>query len=139
MGAAFGGGHGLRGCSALELRANVQNDRHQCWVSMPNLIPQETLDSYTAAPSDATVAAVKRLHENIRDILGADFETLLQGSYRNDTSISDLNDVDMPIGVIPQPPANFRSIYRFGPAPVSARSASCRTEVFLRRLDAAGS
>jgi hypothetical protein len=45
----------------------------------------------------------------------------------------------MPIGVIPQPPANFRSIYRFGPAPVSGRSASCRTEVFLRRLDAAGS
>ena len=47
--------------------------------------------------------------------------------------------LDMPIGVIPHPPANFRSICRFGPAPVSARSASCRTEVFLRRLDAAGS
>ena len=62
---------------------------------MSHLIPRESVDRYTAAPSQTTVATVKRLHEHIRDVLGGDYETFLQGSYKNDTSIPDLNDVDI--------------------------------------------
>ena len=87
--------------------------------SMPHLIPNDVLERYTAAPSPSTVAAVKRLHENIRSVLGGDFETFLQGSYRNDTSIPDLNDVDIVAvrrtvrsGVF-QPPAEAGSIVSF--------------------------
>lgn len=62
---------------------------------MNHLIPQSAIARYAAAPSDSTVAAVKSLHESIRDTLGDDYETFLQGSYRNDTGVADLNDVDI--------------------------------------------
>lgn len=60
-----------------------------------HLISGSLVDSYTAAPSTTKVGAVKSLHENIRAVLGSDYETFLQGSYKNDTSIPDLNDVDI--------------------------------------------
>lgn len=62
---------------------------------MAHLIIASAIDRYQAAPSPSTVAAVKSLHTNIRDTLGSSYETFLQGSYKNDTSISDLNDVDI--------------------------------------------
>jgi len=62
---------------------------------MNHLIPQSAIARYAAAPSDSTVAAVKSLHESIRETLGDGYETFLQGSYRNDTGVADLNDVDI--------------------------------------------
>lgn len=62
---------------------------------MPHLISLQAATRYTAAPAPTTVTAVKSLHENIRALLGDDYETVLQGSYKNDTSIPDLNDVDI--------------------------------------------
>src|SRR5438876_236424 len=62
---------------------------------MAHLIAAAAVDNYSAAPVPSTVAAVKSLHENIRNTLGATYETFLQGSYKNDTSIPDLNDVDI--------------------------------------------
>lgn len=62
---------------------------------MNHLIPQSAIARYAAAPSDSTVAAVKSLHESIRDTLGDGYDTFLQGSYRNDTGVANLNDVDI--------------------------------------------
>lgn len=62
---------------------------------MPHLISFQAATRYTAAPTQTTVSAVKSLHENIRSVLGNAYETFLQGSYKNDTSIPDLNDVDI--------------------------------------------
>jgi hypothetical protein len=50
---------------------------------------------YSKAPSATTVSSVSSLQEAIRDVLGGEYETFLQGSYKNDTSIRDLNDVDI--------------------------------------------
>jgi hypothetical protein len=64
-------------------------------TSAIHLIPTAAVARYTAAPAATTVAAAKSLQESIRDVLGSDYETFLQGSYKNDTGIPDLNDVDI--------------------------------------------
>lgn len=60
-----------------------------------HLIPAAAVARYAQGPTDSTVSAVKSLHESIRSTLGNDYETFLQGSYRNDTGVADLNDVDI--------------------------------------------
>jgi hypothetical protein len=60
-----------------------------------HLIPDTAARRYTAAPTPSTVTAAKTLQEAIRDVLGSDYETFLQGSYKNDTGVPDLNDVDV--------------------------------------------
>lgn len=62
-------------------------------------ISQAEIDRYATGPSAARVTAVKKLHAGIRAALDHDssfyYETFLQGSYRNDTAIADINDVDI--------------------------------------------
>jgi hypothetical protein len=60
-----------------------------------HLIPDTVARRYTAAPASTTVTAAKTLQETIRSVLGSDYETFLQGSYKNDTGVPDLNDVDV--------------------------------------------
>lgn len=60
-----------------------------------HLISASAAARYTAAPAATTVTAAKSLQESIRDVLGSGYETFLQGSYKNDTGIPDLNDVDV--------------------------------------------
>lgn len=60
-----------------------------------HLIPTAVVEKYLKAPSAATVTVARRLHEKIRDLLGGGYETFLQGSYRNDTGVTDLDDVDI--------------------------------------------
>ncbi|QNI04945.1 nucleotidyltransferase [Mycobacterium kubicae] len=66
---------------------------------MPLLISNSLIDRYAAGPSVNRTAAVKTLQENIRKALseaaGAEFDTFLQGSYRNGTAVADINDVDI--------------------------------------------
>ena len=62
---------------------------------MDHLIPATAIERYSAAPAPSTVTAVKSLHENIRSILGSEYNTFLQGSYKNDTGVADINDVDI--------------------------------------------
>lgn len=62
---------------------------------MAHLIPTSAIDRYTAAPPATTVASAVSLHENIRSLLGSGYETFLQGSYKNDTGVADINDVDV--------------------------------------------
>jgi hypothetical protein len=51
---------------------------------------------YARPPADSTIARAKSIHENVRALLGdADYATLLQGSYKNDTSLWYMNDVDL--------------------------------------------
>jgi len=64
-------------------------------MSTRHLIPASAIARYTAAPAPTTVAAAKSLQESICNVLGSGYETFLQGSYRNDTGIPDLNDVDI--------------------------------------------
>jgi hypothetical protein len=62
---------------------------------MDHLIPAAAIERYSAAPSPSTVTSVKSLHENIRSILGSQYDTFLQGSYKNDTGVASINDVDI--------------------------------------------
>ncbi|MBL8683804.1 MAG: hypothetical protein JNK05_31820 [Myxococcales bacterium] len=62
---------------------------------MSNL-PNEFVLRYARPPSDSIVAQAQSLHQNVRALLGDDnYATLLQGSYKNDTSLWDMNDVDL--------------------------------------------
>jgi hypothetical protein len=60
-----------------------------------HLISEIAAHRYTSAPAPTTVSAAKSLHESIRCALGNDYETFLQGSYKNGTGVPDLNDVDI--------------------------------------------
>lgn len=62
---------------------------------MSHLIPNYLLDSITAAPSDTKTAQVASMQNYIQELLGGTHNTFLQGSYKNDTAISDINDVDI--------------------------------------------
>lgn len=62
------------------------------------LISQSLIDRYATGPSATRVGQVKKMHEAIRQALDEspfNYETFLQGSYRNDTAIADINDVDI--------------------------------------------
>jgi hypothetical protein len=63
---------------------------------MPYNISQSLIDRYSAGPSAWKVTQVANLQTTIRDVLGEDdYDTFLQGSYRNGTAIADINDVDI--------------------------------------------
>jgi hypothetical protein len=52
--------------------------------------------TYAQPPSDSVLKAVISAHEHVRQLLGnQDYETFLQGSYKNDTALKDMNDVDL--------------------------------------------
>lgn len=62
-------------------------------------ISQTLIDRFSAGPSAARSREVAALHKAIRSALeistGKKYDTFLQGSYRNDTAIADINDVDI--------------------------------------------
>lgn len=61
-----------------------------------NYLPAEFVARYARPPSDTTVARAVSVHQSVRDVLGdSDYATLLQGSYKNDTALWDMNDVDI--------------------------------------------
>lgn len=62
---------------------------------MAHLLPQTETQKYTRDISDTKRESVANLQQHIRDILGESYHTFLQGSYRNTTSTSDINDVDI--------------------------------------------
>jgi hypothetical protein len=62
---------------------------------MDHKIPLSCIEKVTAVPTQSKIEKVKNLHIYIRDILGENYHTFLQGSYRNDTAIADINDVDI--------------------------------------------
>lgn len=51
---------------------------------------------YARVPSASTVERAVSIHQNVRALLGdLDYSTFLQGSYKNDTALWDMNDVDI--------------------------------------------
>lgn len=60
-----------------------------------HLIPEAAMVRYTAAPSTTKIDQAVSLQNTIRSVLGSDYETFLQGSYRNTTGVADINDVDI--------------------------------------------
>ena len=51
---------------------------------------------YATGPSDTTVQQAISLHSNVRGLLSeGPYDTILQGSYKNDTALADMNDVDI--------------------------------------------
>lgn len=62
---------------------------------MSHLIPQHLIDQLTACPSDSKIRQVAAMQAYIQELLGGTHHTFLQGSYKNDTAISDINDVDI--------------------------------------------
>lgn len=62
---------------------------------MSHKITDSVIHQYRKAPSATIVSRASTMQQSIRDVLGSDYETFLQGSYKNDTAISDFNDVDI--------------------------------------------
>lgn len=51
---------------------------------------------YARPPARTTVDQAVSIHQNVRGLLGdTDYATFLQGSYKNDTALWDMNDVDI--------------------------------------------
>lgn len=61
---------------------------------MPHNIPTQLIDNKTKGISDAKRTQVADLQNYIQGLLTGHY-TFLQGSYKNDTSPSDINDVDI--------------------------------------------
>jgi hypothetical protein len=54
------------------------------------------LTQHARPPSKSTVERAVSIHQNVRAILGdTEYATFLQGSYKNDTALWDMNDVDI--------------------------------------------
>lgn len=63
---------------------------------MTHYISSAAVEKYAKPPSPSVVSQVKVLHETIRDVFPGDqYLTILQGSYKNDTAVKDINDVDI--------------------------------------------
>lgn len=62
---------------------------------VPHKIPTTLLDSMTRGPSPTKTKQVAAMQNYIQGLLGPTHHTFLQGSYRNDTAVSDINDVDV--------------------------------------------
>lgn len=58
-------------------------------------ISSTLLDSLIASPSPTKTTQVANMQNYIQDLLGDTHFTFLQGSYKNDTAVSDINDVDI--------------------------------------------
>lgn len=62
---------------------------------MSHKVPSHKVSRYTASISDTKRTQVSNLQNHIQQMLGDTHHTFLQGSYKNDTSTSDINDVDI--------------------------------------------
>jgi hypothetical protein len=60
-----------------------------------SLISDTLVARYAAGPPTPKVNQAKSLREDVDEALGYDYRVFLQGSYRNNTGVADLNDVDI--------------------------------------------
>lgn len=58
-------------------------------------IPTHLIDPLTSSPSPSKITQVATLQNYIQELLEDTHHTFLQGSYKNGTAISDINDVDI--------------------------------------------
>lgn len=58
-------------------------------------ISNSLIDHVSKSVSQTTISEISSFQTNIRRLLEPQYDTFLQGSYANDTAISDINDVDI--------------------------------------------
>lgn len=105
-------GGGVEGTSETPLRASCGSatveDRHApaagvagrtlrraVSMSFNFKISDALVQRYSAGPSQAKVDAAKSLRSSVESALGYGYDVFLQGSYRNNTGVADLNDLDV--------------------------------------------
>ena len=65
-------------------------------VMLVRCLPADFVARYARPPSETTISRAISTHQSVRELLGdLDYATLLQGSYKNDTALWDMNDVDI--------------------------------------------
>lgn len=62
---------------------------------MAHNVPTSTVDPLISGPSPSKITQVSNMQNYIQGLLGDTHHTFLQGSYKNDTARSDINDVDI--------------------------------------------
>jgi hypothetical protein len=73
---------------------------------MARALDNDFLLTYAKKPSEALVKLANEEHPRVRKVLGdSDYETFLQGSYKNGTALEDMNDVDI-VAVRRSPPTH---------------------------------
>lgn len=58
-------------------------------------ISNALIDKYSSGPTEATENGLQTTRDNIVKLLGSNYDVFLQGSYKNDTAIYDINDIDI--------------------------------------------
>lgn len=58
-------------------------------------ISESLIYRLSSGPSDATESDLRVTRDNIIDLLSVEYNVFLQGSYKNDTAISSINDIDI--------------------------------------------
>lgn len=58
-------------------------------------ISNTLIDKYSSGPTEATENGLQTTRDNIVKLLGSNYDVFLQGSYKNDTAIYDINDIDI--------------------------------------------
>ncbi len=91
--AALSGGFALQVFYMLTSVCLLENSI--LFSNMAHLISQHLTDGLTKGPSDTKTTQAKNMQVYIQKLLGDTHHTFLQGSYKNDTAISDINDVDI--------------------------------------------
>jgi hypothetical protein len=62
---------------------------------MSHNISSTLIEQMVKGPSATKITQVANLQTHIQDIFGSGYHSFLQGSYKNDTAILDINDVDI--------------------------------------------
>ncbi len=62
---------------------------------MNHNISNSFIDQVSRGPSSTKTSQVSNIQTHIQSIFGSGYHTFLQGSYKNDTAILDINDVDI--------------------------------------------
>lgn len=82
-----------------DLVATVVRRRYRRGMALTYRISQAAIDRYARGPTASRTTQVKALHQSIRAALenwgDKNYDTFLQGSYRNGTAVADINDVDI--------------------------------------------
>ena len=79
-------------------------------------ISQALIDEYSRGPSPTRKSEAVAAQTRVREVLGtSDWDTFLQGSYRNDTAIAAINDVDVvalrKYATLPLPQARWETLF----------------------------
>jgi len=75
------------------------------------LISQNLIENVSMGPSEATESSLRSTRDKIVELLGTDYEVFLQGSYKNDTAISNINDIDIVAVRIANVPQSWEQIF----------------------------